>query len=270
MRGLWRKIWLENRWQLLLFAAALFLVPALLTLLLPKLEEGLNQVFASLPFIRKFIQALLGDDLGERIGPQSLQAIIWVHPTVLALIWAQEIVFCTRVPPGEIDRGTIDVLLSWPISRRGIFLTESLFSAAIGLALCLSMFAGHFLARQFANSAAPPELTRVLLVLANLYCMYLAVAAVTLLIASLSNHRGRAMAAIFAMVLASFLLNFLVQFWPQVERLGWLSILHYYRPAETLATGRLAWPHLTVLLSITGIAWIVADEIFARRSISTV
>jgi ABC-2 type transport system permease protein len=270
MRGLWRKIWLENRWQLAIFSIAMFVIPALLTMLLPQLEEGLNQVFGALPFVRRFVQTLLGEDLGERIGPQSLQAIIWVHPTVLALLWAQEIVFCTRVPPGEIDRGTIDILLSWPVSRRRIFATESLFTIFVGIVLILCMLAGHYLARQFSESDSYPELKSVLLVLVNLYSMYLAVAGATLLIASMSNHRGRAMAASFALVLASFLLNFLVQFWPVMASLGWLSVLHYYRPAEILATGRVAWANLIMLLCIAGITWIVAGEILARRSITTV
>jgi hypothetical protein len=144
MRGLWRKIWLETRFQFLLFAVALFIVPGLLTMLLPQLEEGLNQVFATLPFVRRFIQALLGEDLGRQINPQSLQAIIWVHPTVLALIWAQEIIFCTRVPPGEIDRGTIDILLSWPISRRKLFVAETLMWLVGGMMFCAMMLSGHF------------------------------------------------------------------------------------------------------------------------------
>jgi hypothetical protein len=269
MRGLWRKIWLETRWQLMIFGIALFVVPLLLTLLLPQLEEGLNQVLTAMPFVRQFIQALLGDDLGERIGPLSLQAIIWVHPTVLALLWAQEIVFCSRVPPGEIDRGTIDILLSWPLSRRKIFLTESLSTLVIGAAMTLCMLAGHYLARQFGESNTTTEFTRILIVLVNLYCLYLAVAGATLLIASLSSHRGRAMATMFALVLASFLVNFMVQFWPTISSLRWLSVLHYYRPADILVTGQVAWTHLIVLVSIAGIAWGIAGEVFARRSIAT-
>ena len=79
-------------------------------MLLPQLEQGANQVLATLPFVRKFLQALLGEDSARTINAQTVQSIIWVHPTVLALLWAQEIVFCTRLPAGEIDRGTIDVL----------------------------------------------------------------------------------------------------------------------------------------------------------------
>jgi len=38
-----------------------------------------------LDFERRIIQAMLGADVSDRIGPQMLQSIAWVHPVVLAL-----------------------------------------------------------------------------------------------------------------------------------------------------------------------------------------
>jgi ABC-2 type transport system permease protein len=270
MLGLWRKTLAETWVQLLLFGLALCLVSALLTRLLPQLEEGLNQVFAMLPFVRRFIQALLGEDLGERINPQTLQAIIWVHPTILALLWAQEIVFCTRVPAGEIDRGTIDILLSWPVSRRKLFCAESVIWLASGMWLCLMMLVGHLVARQFVSSAATHSWRSVFLVLSNLYSMYVAVGAVALLVSTLSDRRGRAMATVFALVLASFLLNFLAQFWPTAEILAPLSVLNYYRPAQILANANIPAHDMLMLWAVAVIAWVAGLEIFARRSICTV
>ena len=270
MLGLWRKTLAETWVQLLLFGLALCIVSALLTMLLPQLEGGLNQVFAMLPFVRRFIQALLGEDLGERISPQKLQAIIWVHPTILALLWAQEIVFCTRVPAGEIDRGTIDILLSWPVSRRKLFCAESAIWLAAGIWLCLMMFVGHTIARLFVTSATTYSGRSVFLVLSNLYSMYVAVGAVALLVSTMSDRRGRAMATVFALILASFLLNFLAQFWPTAELLAPLSVLNYYRPAQILATASVPVYDMLMLLSIAVVAWVAGLEVFARRSICTV
>ncbi|MDZ4656173.1 MAG: ABC transporter permease subunit [Bythopirellula sp.] len=270
MRGLWRKTLLETWVQLLLFGLALFLVPALLTMLLPQLEKGLGQVLGAFPFMRDLIQALLGEDLGATINAQNLQAIIWVHPSVLALLWAQEIVFCTRVPPGEIDRGTIDILLSWPVSRRKIFCAETIIWLTTGVGLCLLMWAGHLTARQFVSSSAPTSPWRVLIVLANLYCLYVAVGGIALAISAASNQRGRAMATVFGLVLASFLLNFLVQFWQAIAGLAPLGVLHYYRPAAILATGAVPVADMVILASVGAVAWVAALEVFARRSICTV
>lgn len=270
MLGLCRKTIAETWVQLLLFGMALCIVSALLTMLLPQLEEGLNQVFAMLPFVRRFIQALLGEDLGERISPQTLQAIIWVHPTILALFWAQEIVFCTRVPAGEIDRGTIDILLSWPVSRRKLFCAESAIWLAAGLGLCLMMLLGHTIARQFVTSTTTNSWRSVFMVLSNLYAMYVAVGAVALLVSTLSDRRGRAMAVVFGLVLASFLLNFLAQFWSMAEILAPLSVLNYYRPAQILASDNIPSHDMVVLWGVATAAWVTAMEIFARRSICTV
>jgi ABC-2 type transport system permease protein len=270
MVGLWRKTLAETWVQLLLFGLALCIVAALLTMLLPQLEEGLNQVFAMLPFVRRFVQALLGEDLGERINPQTLQAIIWVHPTVLALLWAQEIVFCTRVPAGEIDRGTIDILLSWPVSRRKLFCAESAIWLAAGLWLCLMMLVGHAIARQFVTSTTTHSWRTVFLVLLNLYSMYVAVGAVALLVSAMSDRRGRAMATVFGLTLASFLLNFLAQFWPAAEILAPLSVLNYYRPAQILANANVPAQDILVLWGVAGVTWAASLEIFARRSICTV
>ncbi len=269
MRGLLRKTLLETWVQLLLFGSALLLVAGLLTMMLPQLEEGLNQVLVTLPFVRKFIQALLGDDLGANINSQSLQAIIWVHPTILALVWAQEIVFCTRVPAGEIDRGTIDVLLSWPVSRRKLFCAESMVWLASGVWLCLILLAGHVVARQVVVSSTSHSWRSVLLVLGNLYSMYAAVGGVAFFISSLSDRRGRAMATVFGLVLASFLLNFLAQFWPSAEILAPLGVLNYYRPAQILATGSVPFADVAILWGVAVCAWVVALETFARRSICT-
>ncbi len=269
MFGLWRKTLSETWVQLLLFGVALGVVTLLLTMLLPKLELGIRHVFATLPFVRQLIQALLGEDLGVSITPQTLQAIIWVHPTVLALVWAQEIVFCTRVPAGEIDRGTIDILLSWPISRRKLFCSESIVWLAAGIWLCLMMMVGHTVARHLVSLSTPFSWRRGLIVLGNLYSMYVAVGGVTLFISAMSDRRGRAMAVVFGLVLVSFLLNFLVQFWQQIEVLAPLGVLNYYRPAQILATGKVPLHEMLVLWSVAAVAWVAALEIFARRNICT-
>ena len=118
MRGLFTKslheVWLTT----LLFGLSLLAVEALLTYVLPQIQEGLGGVFDEIPFLRSMLAALLGTELGDDITARTMQAFLWVHPVVLALVWAHEIPLCTRTPAGEIDRGTIDVLLSLPVSRR--------------------------------------------------------------------------------------------------------------------------------------------------------
>ena len=118
MRGMLWKI-LHEVWLLtLVCGAGIFVIKALLTYVLPQVMAGMGEIFQQLPFVKPLLTALLGTEVGDEITEHTMQAFLWVHPVVLALIWGHEITLCTRMPAGEIDRGTIDVLLSWPLSRR--------------------------------------------------------------------------------------------------------------------------------------------------------
>jgi hypothetical protein len=123
-------------------------------------------------------------------------------------------------------------------------------------------------------SSAPvqlrPERMAVMIIMVNLACIYVAVGGVAFAISAISDRRGPAMGAVFGLVLASFLLSFLAQFWEPAGHVVWLSILDYYQPADVLRSGQ--WPvaDIAVLLLVGGSSWGLGGEIMARRSICTV
>ena len=76
---------------------------------------------------------------------------------------------------------------------------------------------------------------------------------------------------VLAVVLASFLLTFLAEFWEPAKTISFLSLLNYYRPALVFQEGG-AWPlgDMIVLLAIGGVFWTLGGVIFERRDICTV
>lgn len=270
MRGVLGKILREVWVGTLLFGVALLIVEILLNLILPQTLGQMGDLMDRIPFIRKFIGALLGIEFQGEITAQLMQAFVWVHPVVLAIPWAHEIIFCTRYPVGEIDRGTIDVLLGFPVSRRRIYLCETIGWLVSGLVVLGCGVVGCVIGSQALNVDQRPEFHRVMLVLFNLYCVYIAVGGVSFLISSMCERRGRAIAVIFSLVLASFLINFLAQFWDPAKPFAVLSVLNYYQPAMILRSGSVAATDIAILLALGGVAWIVGAEITARRSICTI
>ena len=109
----------------LLLGGLLMLVQAVLAYVLPTFSAQFSSQMLRVEFVRNLIQAMLGTDMAEGVGPQLFVAMPWVHPVVLALVWAHAIIVCTRVPAGEVDRGTIDVLLGLPVSRWWLYVTET-------------------------------------------------------------------------------------------------------------------------------------------------
>src|SRR3990172_5322547 len=123
--GLIHKAVRETWASTLAFAVGLFVFELLLGLILPTFQKEFSDKFLQLEFIQKILAALLGAELGKVMGPAVLSMMGWVHPFVLALVWAQAIVVCSRVPAGELDRGTLGVLLALPVTRTSVYVSES-------------------------------------------------------------------------------------------------------------------------------------------------
>ncbi|MCP3902137.1 MAG: ABC transporter permease subunit [Planctomycetes bacterium] len=261
-----REVWVGT----VLTGAGLFVFQALLNFILPQVVDEVSQIWLQMPFVRTLLSALLGTDFGDGITAQMTQAIVWVHPVVLALLWAHVIVHATRFPAGEVDRGTVDVLLGLPLSRRRIYVAETVMGLVTGIVIVLVGLAGYLLGSRATAPENRSAFGAILLVAANLYGVYVAVGGMSFLVSACSDRRGRAIATNFGIVLASFLLTFLAGFWDPAQNLAFLSVLDYYQPAEILRSGTWPWKDFAVLFGFGLITWLVGDVITARRSLCTV
>ena len=270
MRGLLTKIFIEVRWPVLLFGIGLALVMSLLTAVLPKVLGDIHRVFEKLPFVKPLVTALLGVDPGSQLSAQMTQAFLWVHPSVLSVIWAHEVIYCTRLPAGEIDRGTIDFLLGLPVSRWKVYCAESIGWLISGVFVTCLGVVGHLLTSRFAAPEMRPTLANTVLILLNLLGVYAAIGSMAFLVSSWSDRRNRAIGGVFAILLFSFLVNFIAQFWEPAKSFAWVSVMEYYRPAIVLQSGEFPWSDMGVLLGISLFCWLAGGMVFCRRSICTV
>lgn len=269
-RGLIRKS-LHEVWAVtLLCGLGVLAFEILLAHVMRSFQAQIADHWFQVEFIRNIIKALLGVQITEGFDLGAMSSIAWVHPVILALLWAHEITLCTRVPAGEVDRGTADVLFSLPVSRWRVYLCETLVWLVGGIVVIGMGLIGSRIGNLPAEGGTPPSLARTLVIVTNLYCLYLAVGGLAFLMSALSDRRGRAVAATFTIVLMSFLLSFLVQFWEPAQHLSFLSMLNYYRPLLILRDT--AWP-IADMITLTGCAaalWLAGGLVFARRDICTV
>ena len=265
IRGLLTKSLYETWLNTVLFAVALFAFSLLLACVMPQIQEGMGQVMTAMPFVRHIVQAMLGVDLGESVSLQVMQAIVWVHPVILTTLWAYEIIHCTRFPAGEVDRGTTDYLMGLPVTRRAIYWTEVGVCTVGGLILLTAGLSGQILGAWLLTGALPFDWSATLLVLVNLFCLYLAVTGLASLASACCSRRGVAAGIVGALVISSFLLNFIAQFWEPVQSLSFLGLLHYYRPAQLLLNGSVPVMDYVVLLAVAAVTLVAGAEIVVRR-----
>jgi putative exporter of polyketide antibiotics len=188
----------------------------------------------------------------------------------LSILFAHALTACTRMPAGEIDRGTIDVLFGMPLSRANVYLSESAIWLGGGAVVVLMGLAGSVIGHSLVPPESRPEAGRLAWVLLNLFALYASVGAFTLCVSAMSDRRGKAIGVTFGVVLAHLVWNFLGQYWSVAERLSFLSVLNYFKPMPVLSDGTVPVVNLAVLGALALALWGLGAVVFIRRDIHTV
>lgn len=256
----------------IVLAVLLGSISALLAYALPRIQARFMQRSFVPPGVRQFRDALLGVQT-EAAGVSEIAfSIAWSHPMIIALLAAHAIIVCTRVLAGEVERGTIDVLLALPVSRFRLFCSETL-AWALGAAIVLGALPlGSYIGSRFINPDFRPDWGRLFMVLPNLALVYAVIGAAALLGATISDRRVRAVVAVIIFTVLSVLINFLYTLDPSLaftKNLRFLSLLDYYKPVAVLIDGR--WPvrDMAILAAAAASLWAATAAILARRSVTT-
>jgi ABC-2 type transport system permease protein len=253
-----------------LIAAALIVAAVFEILFVLAMKDVAPEVIVFLRrfgFLQRLFQALISFDLSAGASPTMLVVLGLLHPFLSAVSWATLVAIGTRLPAGEIDRGTADLLLSLPITRASVYASTSLVWLLTGLALAAATWTGVALGTVLVRFPEPVDLTRIGMAGANQAALLLAIGGTTALVSCLVNRRGIAVAIVVALLLASFLVNFLAAFLTLAETIEFLGFLHYYRPVDIVRAGR--WPvrDLCVLGAVAIVTWTAGLFVFRRKDI---
>ena len=208
-----------------------------------------------------------GGEFSLAAAAQAYVSVGYTHPIYIVLPAAFAIGAASGAIGGEIERGTILLLLTRPMARYKLLLAkwaEILFGLAVVLA---GGFLGLVVGVRLAGIEGQVQVSGFALASINAYLLFFAIGCFALLISSLSSNAHRPISVSAGVTLLSFFIDFLSTIWDRAEFLGPLSIFHYYQPARVARAGALSWGDLAVLAGV-GLACLVAAlVIFQRRDI---
>lgn len=198
----------------------------------------------------KVFQTLIG---GESVGwekPNELLVVGLMHPLaqIIFCIWA--VGRAGNAIAGEIDRGTMELLLAQPMRRSRIVLAHLGVDLVCIPVICLACWAGTYAGcwaiGPFAVDPAvyeqlrmkPPAVPVVLTVdpselgpgLWNVASLLFAVSGYTMLLSARGRSRNRVIGLAILLTLVQFLINFLGQIWEGVAFLRPFTVFYYYQP----------------------------------------
>jgi ABC-2 type transport system permease protein len=200
----------------------------------------------------KIMRTLMG---GENINLEramDMLSVGYVHPLVITILCIWAIGRSSGAIAGEIDRGTMELLLAQPIRRSLLILAHFCIDLLTIPLLCLSMWAGTFfgvflvgpielsgedLKRFPFPVSVNPESLRLDPAafgpgLWNVAALVFAVSGYTLWLSAAGRFRWKVLGLAVFITLLQFLINVVGQLWDAVGVLRPFTVFYYYQPQQ--------------------------------------
>lgn len=188
--------------------------------------------------------------------PSDFLAVQLLHPVVLVLTGMWAIGRAAGAIAGELDRGTMELLLSQPVPRGRLIISHFLVDAVTIPCICLSIILGtqlglalvgpfevdysvfDKLTEQSPIKFKPPPGPSVLEVSAtrqiwgalNLAVLMFALSGITMAVSACGRNRWRATGWSALIFLTMFVVNVVGQMWDTVAAIRPFSLYFYYQP----------------------------------------
>lgn len=252
----------EHRRSVLGWSTGLLLLAVVMAAVYPTVRD--NPALATLhETYPKALRSLFDiTDLTTGVGFMRAEVFSLVAPAlliVMAVLWGGDLI------AGEEDRGTIDILLANPVSRRRVLLEKwaalVVGVAASGAALAVGLAVAVSPARLHITAAGVAAAVVSVVVLALLF------GTVALAVGAATGRRGvaRGVAAVLAVV--AYLVSSLG------DLIGWIKAIRPASPwyhalgVDPLAKG-FSLPHLAVPIGLTLVVMAIALYAFDRRDLA--
>lgn len=265
--ALLRKQLIESRWMLGLSTASFYALSVLTVWLALRFEVLLAEGdFPSQGRRFGLLRALGGPAMD--FSTTALEVCWWNHPVIVLTLLSWAISRGSNAIAGEIERGTIDVTLSRPVTRSGYLASQVAF-VLLGLMLLASaLIAGNVTGHLFFTLKSPPTLLTLAKPATMMVTLGLAVFGCTVPFSAADSVRWRPMLLSSALLLGGLVsLSIASQFPDYQWYLERLSVFQAYAPVTVAIKGEPLAYNSAVLLAVFAIGVTAALFLFARRDL---
>lgn len=189
----------------------------------------------------------------------------------LSLFWviimaAFVISFARNMVSGELEDGTLELLLSQPIERWNLLTSEG----ATLLCGIVSLVVTTILSIIVFGSIFRVGITYggYLSFMALGTALFIAIAGYSIFFSALFKESRRAAMVSAGLTLAFYLLHFAGSYWSVADKIDWFGLFHYYRPLEVINGGGFPVKSVLVLLAFGVVGFAAALWVFRNKDIA--
>ncbi len=260
-----RELW-DRKFSLLAYSVVGIALIWLYVALFPSIKassvqlEKLFQAYPKAVFQALGVQELSFNTLQKFLGVE-LFSFMW---PILAIVFAISRAGTTLA--GEIERGTMGLYLSLPVSRLRIFIakyTSGLISMIVFVVF--TVFAILPLAAAYGESIS---LATIMQLSALSFLFILAVYSATMFFSALFSERSKAYMIMGGILVVSYAANVVALLKSNLNWLHWGSIFYYFNPQDVLSNNGFKLSHAGVLVGTAVIFTLAGSIIFVNRDVS--
>jgi ABC-2 type transport system permease protein len=219
-----------------------------------------------------FESGLLPDEIarfggGDIFSLPGAVALSLIHPIAIMLVSVFAVGFSATAVAGERQRGTLEVVLARPLSRRSLYATLALAALAFVVAATGSLVAGTLVGSALAGVLHELPIDRLPLLWLNAVLLFAAFAAIGLAASVSFDRVPPALGVALGITIAMYFFDVLGSLWPAAEWLQPYSLFHYLE-AKAMLTGVPRPFDFFVLLAVVAVAVAWALVVFPGRDIA--
>jgi ABC-2 type transport system permease protein len=234
----------------------------------------------------KLLQTFMGGETIHFERVLDLLSVGYVHPLVITIFCIWAIGRAAGAISGELDRGTMELLLAQPVARWRVVVAhlcvDGITIPLLSLSLWLGNWLGIWLTGMLQLGGTPAGSSQQVdprvfgPALINVAALLFAVSGYTMWLSARGRFRGRVMAVAVLITLLQFLVNVIGQLWDTIAPLRQFTIFYYYQPQQIILSnrwtvevgpGHAAIPMVGVLLAVGAIGYGLALWSFCRRDL---
>ena len=213
------------------------------------------------------LRLLLEQEFFSRFTIKGAVAFGFNHPIVLALLALNAIIIPARHIAGEIESGTMELLLAYPIKRIRLLLTLWV-SGIIYLGVIVgAAWTGSLLAVGIYEDLTYELFKSMLKIIGNLWLLSVLIMSYTLLLATWGREAAKTGIYSAGITLTLYFIHFLSKIWEAISFIIPYNIFSYYQPQKLMFGERSFGLHLAVLSILIILCLLISIIRFNNRDI---
>jgi ABC-2 type transport system permease protein len=264
LRNVFTKTIRDLRWPTFWVALGMGVMTGYFAVLFPTYSKiiDLNDILAKMGPAAKLMGANLGD-ASTLVGFLHIELFSMILPALMVAFAAG---MASGFTAGEESRGTIDVLLSYPVARWRLVL-EKWFAVMIGCVIAAAVVWVFAIGGAAASASALPA-DDLAAALVMLVLLGLAFGALALAISAGTGNRGAAIGISVALMVVMYLADALAAIVDGLNAIRPLSLFRYYMGGDPLRNG-LNLADAAVLAMVTAALVALSVVLFERRDLAS-